>query len=576
MENLDDMIDFDNEFGFDAPGNKKENKKDLGPVEPTLIANMERISELAQNSKLCDAFYKDVDECLQFVSDKMGVTKSEALLLSLFLEMSNSDSISTDRICRFLRCSNLRMMGMQKDIDNLRDKGFLKISSHNTPFNEDRGYSIPKKLTEAVLANKPFKPDPITGLTIEELFDHIGDTFEAGSDYIDVVQEVSHLIAKNKKLPFAQKFNKNLSKELSKRDQFMFLLFCNRLVNEYDDAVSERDWRAYFTRRMESRCLHEEMSCNANKLQVMGIVESNPDNGMFGPTFRLTTMAKSEYLEGLNLKELQTRQAKDLVKWDTFAEKHLYYNSKEQRQIEQISDLLQEDKFKEVQKRLEETGMCKGFACLFYGAPGTGKTETVNQLARLTGRDVMVIDVSQIKDKFVGESEKNIKEAFDRYRAHVMRCEKAPILLFNEADAVLGVRQEGARRAVDKMENSIQNIILQEMEALDGIMIATTNLTQNLDSAFERRFIYKVEFHKPSVEAKKAIWMSMVPTLSEDLAEELAERYDFSGGQIENIARKRAVSYVLTGAEPTAAEYFDYCDEELIQQKNQHKKVGFC
>ena len=65
----------------------------------------------------------------------------------------------------------------------------------------------------------------------------------------------------------------------------------------------------------------------------------------------------------------------------------------------------------------------------------------------------------------------------------------APILLFNEADAIFGIRQEGATRAVDKMENSIQNIILQEMEKLDGILIATTNLTTNLDKAFERRFL---------------------------------------------------------------------------------------
>lgn len=108
----------------------------------------------------------------------------------------------------------------------------------------------------------------------------------------------------------------------------------------------------------------------------------------------------------------------------------------------------------------------------------------------------MVVDVAQIKSCWVGESEKNIRKAFERYRAYVKEAERAPILLFNEADAVLGIRQEGASRAVEKMENSLQNIILQEMEQLDGIMIATTNLTQNLDRAFERRFLYKIEFER--------------------------------------------------------------------------------
>ena len=136
--------------------------------------------------------------------------------------------------------------------------------------------------------------------------------------------------------------------------------------------------------------------------------------------------------------------------------------------------------------------MCQGFCCIFYGAPGTGKTETVYKLARQTGRDIMRVDVNKIKSCWVGESEKNIKAAFDRYRNICKNSPLAPILLFNEADAILGIRMEGASNAVDKMENSIQNIILQEMESIEGIMIATTNLTTNLDKAFERRFLYKI------------------------------------------------------------------------------------
>ena len=106
-------------------------------------------------------------------------------------------------------------------------------------------------------------------------------------------------------------------------------------------------------------------------------------------------------------------------------------------------------------------------------------------------KDEEDFDVPQIKSKWVGDSEKNIKALFDRYREVVKRSKLAPILLFNEADAIIGKRQEGAERAVEKMENSIQNIILQEIENLDGIMIATTNLQQNMDTAFERRFLYK-------------------------------------------------------------------------------------
>ena len=87
---------------------------------------------------------------------------------------------------------------------------------------------------------------------------------------------------------------------------------------------------------------------------------------------------------------------------------------------------------------MKESGYRSGFACLFYGDPGTGKTETVYQLARQTGRSILAVHVPEIKSKWVGDSEKNIKAVFDRYRLLVERSEIAPILLFNEADASLG------------------------------------------------------------------------------------------------------------------------------------------
>jgi AAA+ superfamily predicted ATPase len=114
------------------------------------------------------------------------------------------------------------------------------------------------------------------------------------------------------------------------------------------------------------------------------------------------------------------------------------------------------------------------------------------------------------------------------------------------------------------------------MENLDGILIATTNLTANLDSAFERRFLFKVEFHKPEVAVKAQIWQSMIQELNAEEARHLAETYDFSGGQIENIARKRSIEYVLTGKEVTLEELESYCDHELLHASQAQKRVvGF-
>ena len=124
------------------------------------------------------------------------------------------------------------------------------------------------------------------------------------------------------------------------------------------------------------------------------------------------------------------------------------------------------------------------------------------------------------------------------------------------------------------MDNAMQNIILQEIEDLDGILIATTNLTSNLDKAFERRFLYKVEFHKPDTDVKTKIWRSMLKDISADDARQLASHFDFSGGQIENIARKRTVDYILSGKFASLDEIEGYCRAELLGGK-ERRSIGF-
>ena len=106
-------------------------------------------------------------------------------------------------------------------------------------------------------------------------------------------------------------------------------------------------------------------------------------------------------------------------------------------------------------------------------------------------------------------------------------------------------------------------------------MIATTNLQQNMDKAFERRFLYKIKFEKPTEEARTSIWHSMIPELSELDVHTLASKYDFSGGQIENIARHYAIDCILHGTDDdTLSLIIAHCDNERLDQK-ESRKIGF-
>ena len=378
------------------------------------------------------------------------------------------------------------------------------------------------------------------------------------------------------RLSFASIYQTNL-------DEF-FMVRVGSLVDQLLVSKDIRDNKTKMTPKEQiSAILSQVAKLNRRKdsvysdLMEQKLVEYvNNDGFADRNNFQLTAKVKEELLSELNLCDRQANAGQELIKGETLPYKALYYNERETTQIEQLASLLSRERFDEVRRRLAENGMRQGFACLFYGAPGTGKTETALQLARRTGRDIMQVNFAQLKSCWVGESEKNVKELFDKYRALAEKSEVTPILLFNEADAIIGKRREGAERAVDKMENAIQNIILQEMETLDGILIATTNLTQNLDKAFERRFLYKIEFERPDLRSKQAIWQTMLPDLSEADAAELASCYDFTGGQIENIARKQMVEKILNGTEHVALSTLkQYCDNELIATPDKPRKIGF-
>lgn len=170
----------------------------------------------------------------------------------------------------------------------------------------------------------------------------------------------------------------------------------------------------------------------------------------------------------------------------------LYYNTDEQKQVQHLATLLGPDMFDAVQHRMEEQNLRKGFACLLYGGPGTGKTETVLQIARQTGRDILRVNIAGLRSAYYGETESNVKQVFDYYRELCNNDEVTPILFFNEADGLFNKRTTYVRGECDIAENTLQNIFLQELEDLEGILIATTNLACNLDKAFDRRFIYKI------------------------------------------------------------------------------------
>ena len=541
-----------------------------------LLSAIDQIVEKSKDSMLSPEFYRKASKYIKYVSDKLDLTKEQSVMLSLFINRSADTTIYVSDLSKDIHCSNILILRCMNDIDVLERRELIRCC-------RDRGrltYRVPIEVLDALRHDEKFVPKKTTGLTFSELFGEIENIFELRKDneitFEAMSEKMESLFADNQQLEFVQKV-KDLILSDDTDDEMLFVLFCHLFINNSDDLIGyhDIDW-LYDDKRTWNRVKGDLIS-GIHSLFCEELIEYSNDNGMVGREYyRLTQKAKEDYFSELGVtNRIGRRKNEDLVKCDKIIEKRLFFEDKVQEQINELSMLLENSHYNEIHSRMQDAGFRCGFTCLFYGAPGTGKTETVLQLAKKTGRDILQVDVSKIKSCWVGESEKNIKSLFDNYRDRVKKSIVAPILLFNEADAIINKRSEGAERSVDKMENSIQNIILQEMENLDGILIATTNLAGNMDKAFERRFLYKIKFDKPTLEARMSIWNTMIPSLDNSVTQVLASKYDFSGGQIENVARHYAINNILHGnTDNTIATLTSYCDNERLETK-ENRKIGF-
>ena len=541
-----------------------------------ILDHMERIVETSKEMGI-DKCIRDrkLKKSFDVVTRKLGITSIQAVLFSHFLESSSHNQILVSEIAESIKCSNIRIIKYIKECDELEKKRLIRCSRNNGAIS----YRVPCDVRDSLRKFNEFRVESSENLDISKFFNFLEKLFDERENneftFDTLTLELLDLIKLNMHLEFCKKI---MSYKFFDCDLVLLVCFCHLFGNNNDDNIGTHDFEYLFDDKSTCNHIKKLFSGGKHVLIESKFIEFNNDNGYLNSeSWKLSDKAKKELLSELNIKGNRNFM-KNLVKFDAIAHKKMFYNDRETKEIQTLSSLLQEENYLKILERLDSRGMRKGFACLFSGGPGTGKTETVYQIARETGRNIMKVDISEIKSCWYGESEKKIKAIFDNYREAVDGSEVAPILLFNEADAVIGKRKEfsAGSRAVDQTENSIQNIILEEMEKLSGIMIATTNLTQNMDSAFERRFLYKIIFDKPAAESRKGIWNAMLPEITEDLSAELSAKYELSGGQIENIARKTEVDSIINGGSLCRDTLLQYCKDEIKNSFTEtSKKIGF-
>ena len=530
------------------------------------------------NPEITDKIKIESQQLAQF----LDVTEQQAWFFAIiYVQQSMFFTCDLSEIMSELAIKTSKFAKYRQDIITLIDKRIIKSDSERVSKKKVQRANfkfmrIYDNVMEAVYHNIPIsEANKAEQLDIYEFCNAISDFIEErnkkniSTDHL--FGEVSALEMYNQ---HTEAIVKLMDMKISLFDRTLLYEMCDDMVRGGGETGVETTLKDIYDSTKQKYTKIREITESTSRLLETNLIVVNSSNFVSDVTITLTTTA-IELLLGQDAEMfIKKHTLKDVISADSIATKQLYFDEKFQKQIDFFQTSLTNEKFTEMQTRLQEMAMPKGVAAVFYGAPGTGKTESVYQIAKATGRDVLYVDISQTKSMWFGDSEKRIKAVFNDYTRLCKKNAVKPILLFNEADAVLGKRKDNNASNVAQTENAIQNIILEQIEKNEGIIIATTNLVDNLDSAFERRFLFKLKFEMPSVAAKKQIWKSKLKWLDDTQASELSARFHFSGGEIDNIARKAIINEVITGNRATLTDLVEYCETERLIGKR-GSKLGF-
>lgn len=546
--------------------------------EINLINIVETISKKSAKSQLDLEKLKEIEEDISILANFLNISPLQTVLFSCIVEMSLVARTNIESLARHFKSSPLKVISLMDEIEALVSKGLIrKISKSRSgvsTFN-DILFKIPDRVIEGIQKKDRSKVAQRTKFDLPKFLERVYQMAEEVESRListsQFVVDTEEMIESNKELKYIRYIDGMIVSPVHKC--IVFLLSYLHLIGRSEVDLTELA-EDIFDDISDQFSFNQNMTQGSNELIKKELVDLR--NSEFGGVkiLRISDRCISRLFEENNKLQWQELNSKLMISPATLKGRQLYFNKNQQQEISNLFKTLSTHKYTSIKKQLEQNKFSSGLSVLLYGESGTGKTELVYQIAKKTNREIMMVELSETKSSWFGESEKRVKKIFDDYRMMVKGSRKCPILFINEVDGLLSKRQSigGHNPSTQNVINTMQNILLQALESFEGILLATTNLTENLDSAFERRFLFKIKITHPDAESRAKIWKSRLPELKLKQVRILSRKFELTGGQIENIVKQTLLTRMVD-----EVDLFETLEKNCLQEHGYGKmnKVGF-
>lgn len=548
-----------------------------------LLAATDVLHQEMQGSHLSQETFAANLAHAEALAEFLGCTPWQAMLFAVLTGLSLQDETADwSHLATYFDCTPIQALALRQDLEAMVAQEILVT---NKPSNRIQGVDVYESQTYSIRRSWY---DILTGVEPAALQPSLTESGPRLLHLLDILAGILHerfyeelpirhlwQLLKPHLDQFGPELLPALKAEpvLDEVETVVLLLLAYRLSNSEDMIDLNELCNLLYPDMIDRSALRLRFMREQSALQAHKWILLRPNSQDSGFHIRLTEKGLREAFDPQGSADLSAMQRElPLIEPSKIKTRDLLYNKREAADIETLDRLLAPTEHQRLMKQFAELGLGSGLTVLLHGRPGTGKTETVYQLCRRHGRRLQRVDISAVRSMWYGESEKNLRMVFDQYRRWLDEFEETPVMMFNEADALFGQRLQ-TQSSADQTHNTLQNILLDEMERFEGILFVTTNLVRQIDLAFDRRFLFKIRLDPPEEDIRNSIWHQRLTQLSEAQAAELARRFTLSGGQIDNIVRRYRLLATLRDKPVRFEELLSLCRNEGLSP--QAGSLGF-